>query len=674
MARPTGAPETSVQSAVFQIEMGRGKKVIQWVLLVLLAATLGLIYSASQFRSGLSKREAIDMAQLARNIARGEGFTTHVIRPLSLWQLEQNGWDIQDKDTRDRLINHLPDISNPPLYPFVLAELFKILPKSVFRYNEVDHIFPAERWVILPFNQLCLLASILITYLWAKRLFDGRVASMVGWLMLFSDTLWSYGVSGLPTNLLLLLLLLAVYCLFLADGRLNQPEPVEGEAAAAAPVRVTGTVVALAVGSAVLLGLCFLTRYLAGFFLVPLAIYAARIFRGRAAPLWAGVYVVVFLAVISPWLVRNERVSGSLLGLAKYELIERSGTIQGEALQRSYKPDFTEAYSLRSISSKFLSNARPNLLSNLRLIGSDFLVFFFGVGLLYSFRRNDATRLRGVLLGALAVAIFAMSLIGSDPERNGPDVNGGNLLVLLLPLVAIFGVAFFYLLLDRVPFRIKLTRAMVIGAFAALNISPMIFTMLPPRPGPFPYPPYVPPVTRWVASLFETNELGCSDLPWSMAWDGDRHTLWLPMSIEEFYEISDFVSPKGVQFMMLTPYLLDAKRESEIMKGEYKGWAGLVQGQLRSDFPLKAYVAVPPENQQILLADRPRWAKKPMVEAPSGIAQPVGSGATNGPAPSTDSTNHPTLPDADGTKPVSSIDSTNQLAVPAGDGAKPMAE
>ena len=48
-------------------------------------------------------------------------------------------------------------------------------------------------------------------------------------------------------------------------------------------------------------------------------------------------------------------------------------------------------------------------------------------------------------------AILAMSLIGSDPERSGPDVGGGNLLVLLLPIIAIYGVAFFYLLLDRIP-------------------------------------------------------------------------------------------------------------------------------------------------------------------------------------------------------------------------------
>src|ERR1035437_8103532 len=138
--------------------------------------------------------------------------------------------------------------------------------------------------------------------------------------MLFSDTLWSYGISGLPTNLLMLLLLLAVYCLFLADQRLNPPEPAEGEPAnVALSGRVSGGVIGLVLASAVLMGLCFLTRYLSGFLLVPMAIYAARIFRGRTAALWAGAYVVVFLAVITPWLVRNHQVCGAFLGIARYD-------------------------------------------------------------------------------------------------------------------------------------------------------------------------------------------------------------------------------------------------------------------------------------------------------------------------------------------------------------------
>src|SRR6266850_799805 len=406
MARPTGTSETQVQTAVFQIEMGRGKKVIQWVLLILLAAAMSLIYTAGQFR-GLNKRESMDMAQLARNIARGQGFTTYVIRPLSLWQLEHHGWNIQDKATREKLVMKHPDICNPPFYPLVLAGLFKLLPGRAFKYDTAERVYSPERWVILPFDQICLFACVLLVFLWAKQLFDRRVAIMAACLMFFSDTLWSYSVSGLPTNLLMLLFLLATYCLFIADGKLNPAEPSEGEAAGPAPGRVTSGVVALIIVGAVLLGLCFLTRYLTGFFLIPMVIYVARIFRGRAAAMWVGVYVAVFAMVIAPWLVRNHRISGSVLGIARYDLVDRAGQFHGESLPRSYKPDFTGAYSSRALTSKFLTNARTNLLTNLRLIGTDFLALFFLVGVMYGFRRRDATRLRGLLLGVIAASIFA---------------------------------------------------------------------------------------------------------------------------------------------------------------------------------------------------------------------------------------------------------------------------
>jgi len=649
MAGSTGTSESSIQSAVFQIEMGRGKRIIQWVLLVLLSAVLALLYTFWQFH-GFNKRETMDMAQLARNVARGQGFTTYLIRPLSLWQLEQHGWSIQDKAARERLILKHPDIYNPPLYPLMLAGVFKVLPERWFTYDAAERKFYPELAVIV-FDQLCLLASILLVFLWAQRLFDRRVAITSGWLMLFSDTLWSYSVSGLPINLLILLFLLAVYCLFLADGKLNVTEPAADAEAGTPPTRVTGGVSALVIASAVLLGLCFLTRYLAGFFLIPMAIYVARIFRRRAAALWAGVYVAVFVAVITPWLVRNYQISGSTLGIAQYELINRTGSFHGETLQRTYKPDLTGAYSIRMLMGKFLSNARQNLLTNLRFIGTDFLIFFFGVGLMYGFRRPDVARLRRVMLGVIAMALFAMSLIGSDPERTGPEVGGGNLLVLVLPIIMIYGTTFFYLLLDRIRFRLKLTRGVAVGAFVALNIAAMIFTWSPPHASSvYAYPPYIPPVTRAVAADFETNALACSDLPWAMAWDGERHTVWLPMTVDDFNEINDFVAPTGFQYMMLTPYLIDERPQTEVAKGEYKGWASFLRGQLPSNFPLKAYSPLPPDNDQVLLADRIRWGAKKDETGESGNATFSVPGMTNAPPGSQGQTNQPAASTGAGTK------------------------
>jgi len=594
--------ESTIQSAVYQIELGRGKTILRWVVVVLVAAALGLVYTASQFR-GFDKRESMDMAQLARNIARGEGFTTYLIRPLSLWQLSQFA-----SDHDQRLMNH-PDLYNPPLYPLALAGLFKLTKPSLFQFDaKNDRIYTPERWVILPFDQVCLLLSLLLVYFWARQLFDQRVAVTAGLLLLFSDTLWSYAISGLPTSPLMLLLLLAVYCLFLADRRLNAPQTSKSEQSEGEqPAGATGSPAragVLILASAVLLGLCFLTRYLSAFLIVPMAIYAARIMRGRRPGLWAVVYVFVFLAVITPWLVRNYRVSGSLLGIARYDIISDA------TLWRTYRPELADAYSIRRLTSTFLPRARELLTGSLKQIGSDFLIFFFGAGLLYAFRRPDVARLRWVVLGGLLCAIFGMALIGTPSERSGPEVYGANLLVLFLPLVAVYGTAFFYLLLDRIPFRIRLTRGAVIAAFALLNVAPMIFTLLPPRPSPFRYPPYFPPMTRAVSQWFGQNDVGVSDLPWAMAWYGDRRTIWLPTQIKDFYELHDLVPPKGVSvsFLMLTPYMLNQPAQSEVLKGQYKEWAWVGRAPFPTNFPLRAGTVLPPESDQILLADRVRWA------------------------------------------------------------------
>jgi 4-amino-4-deoxy-L-arabinose transferase-like glycosyltransferase len=602
MASTGKSAEQTIQTAVFHMELGRGKKILQWSLVVLLAVGLGVVYTAGQFR-GLQKSEAMDMAQLARNIARGQGFTTYLIRPLSLWHLKTY------TDAHDPQLMKHPDLCNPPLYPLVLAGLFKMLPSSVFEYKAADRMYAPERWVILPFNQICLLLTLLLAFGWAKQLFDRRVAVTAAFLLLFSDTLWSYGVSGLATNFLMLLLLLAIYCLYLADRRLNRPDVPEAEQTPSNQQRSTSGTALLVVSSAVLMGLCFLTRYLTAFLLLPMALYVATILRGRRGAIWAVVYVAVFLVVISPWLVRNYRVSHSFLGVDKYSLIENTGSFGSDTFARSYRPDLAGAYSFRAITSTFLTGARTQLIDSLRRIGSDFLIFFFGVSVMYGFRRSDVKRLRGLVIGGLACAIVGMALFGTTTERWGPPGDSGNLLVLFLPVVAMFGVAFFYLLLDRIPFSIRLTRALAIGVFALLNVSPMIFTLLPPRRGAFPYPPYFPPMTHTVAELFEKDEVGTTDLPWAMAWVGDRRTVWLPMTIEEFYDIHDFVAPKGISFMMITPQMMDQPFQSGILEGPYKGWATIVRGQLPERFPLKSATALPPQAGQYLFADRVRWQK-----------------------------------------------------------------
>jgi hypothetical protein len=591
-----GVADVKVQSAVWNIELGRGRLAILWVATALAAVTLALLYTALEFR-GLEKRESLDMAQLARNISRGQGFTTYVLRPLSLRQLKDHAPDHQP-----RVMQH-PDLYHPPLYPLALAGIFRCLPAGVFTMPEsqvtMTAMLPAERWVIVPFGQLCLLLSLLVVYFWARQLFDARVAVTAGLLLLFSDTLWSYAISGLPMTFLLLLWLLTLYCLFVAD-RCFQPVT---EGARPRPRLGYGLVLV----SAVLLGLCFLTRYRMAFLLVPLVIYVARIVPAGRRWWWAGLYAVVFAVVIAPWLVRNYALCGNVLGIAGHELAG------DELLQRNYQATLTSTFSFGTIFRNLINNGRAHLVGTVRLTSSDFLIFFFGVGLLYGFRRPDAVRLRGVTLGAYAAALIGMSVIAMPGERVNPNVNGNQLLLLLLPLVAVFGTAFFYLLCDRIAFNSRLTRAAAVAGFVLLNVTPLITTLLPPARGAYPYPPYFAPGASLLTRWFGPDEIGVSDLPWATAWSADRRTLWLPATVAELVEINDYVLPpdKHVSFCLITPYMLDRRFLSDLVKGEYKDWSAIPRGQFPPNFPLKASSLYPPMHQQgsdqLLFADRPRW-------------------------------------------------------------------
>jgi hypothetical protein len=260
-----------------------------------------------------------------------------------------------------------------------------------------------------------------------------------------------------------------------------------------------------------------------------------------------------------------------------------------------------------------VTGVRSNLLDVLPESGHSYFFYFFAVGLLYGFRRPTVTRLRGALLGCLGVMIVAMALIPMPAGWREQTAAEGNLFVLLVPVLAVYGVAFFYLLLDRIQFETRLARAAVVAVFAIINVAAMIGALLPPRRGMFVYPPYIAPYTAMVAKWFEPAEVGASDLPWAMAWVGDRRTVWLPGTVADFVEINDYADLKQrFSFMFVTPYMLDRRYQTELLKGDYREWSGLLRGQLPSQFPLQAAVALPPAQEQILFADRPRWMESAM--------------------------------------------------------------
>ena len=71
-----------VQEIIHSLEEGQWAKRIRGLVLLLLIGSLGLVYYLNLTRN-FTAPEAMDAAQLARNIAEGRGYTTQFIRPRS---------------------------------------------------------------------------------------------------------------------------------------------------------------------------------------------------------------------------------------------------------------------------------------------------------------------------------------------------------------------------------------------------------------------------------------------------------------------------------------------------------------------------------------------------------------------------------------------------------------
>ena len=193
---------------------------------------------------------------------------------------------------------------------------------------------------------------------------------------------------------------------------------------------------------------------------------------------------------------------------------------------------------------------------------------------------------------------------------DSPIINSENLLVLTVPLVFIFGAGLFFLLLDQMNLKLRELRYLIIGIFGVVMCLPMLFAFLPPKTSPINYPPYYPPAIQQTCNWMKPNELMMSDIPWAMAWYGDRQCIWLTQNAEsEFFAVNDYLKP--VKALYLTPETMDSRFLSQWVRAGEHSWASfilesLTRKQIAPSFPLrKAPNGFLPE--QLFLSDYERW-------------------------------------------------------------------
>jgi len=570
----------------------------------LLAMILLAGYNWRAFHN-LNNPEAMDAAQVARNLAAGRGYTTQFIRPFSIYLIKQRNQEkygntatnvtADPAQLRGKHPEGLhPDLANPPVYPVVLAGLMKVLP-----YNypvTVPFLRYQPDFLIALFNQALLLASVFMTFFLARRLFDSQVAWLTAILMFGCELLWRFSMSGLSTQLLLLIFLGLIWCLVWLES--EEREPARGPRAQ----------LWLAGAAGLLLGLGLLTRYAFGFLLIPVLVYLGVVCARRRVQLLA-ITLGVFLLAVSPWMVRNVVVSRTPFGTASYALFETTYSFPENKLLRSLSPSF-QKMGLRPFVFKLAVNSREILQNDLPKLGGSWVSALFLTGLLLGYRSPALRRLRYFLLGTLLVLVVVQALGRTQLSADSPVVNGENLLILTVPLVFLFGTGLFFQLLDQMSFRTRELRHVVIGAFGFLACLPMVYVFLPPKTSPVAYPPYYPPMIQRASGWMKEDELlMMSDIPWAVAWYGDCQCIWLTQNAaSEFFAVNDYLKP--VRALYLTPQTMSDSFLSLRSRADENSWEKIIlENRLPLNFPLRI-VAPGFQPEQIFLTDRERWKPK----------------------------------------------------------------
>ncbi len=250
-----------------------------------------LLVIATKFQ-GLQSPVAMDHAQLARHLSDGEGFTTSLIRPLSL------------VFTAD--VTHHPDLYNAPLHPLVLALFFQMLHPG----DRVAAVAGAILWSI----------SVWLTYITARSLFGKNAAAVatVFWGANLAGIVSA--VEGLPNPLMAIAVTLAAWVAvprFDDDGQQSYHRMP--------PWR------AILLGAVA--GVVFLTHPL----LIVVALTLVLFLVMSRHRKWESVlfFGAGFLMAVLPWMIRNASVGAPMLGLYWYEALSSTISYPGDAVWRT---------------------------------------------------------------------------------------------------------------------------------------------------------------------------------------------------------------------------------------------------------------------------------------------------------------------------------------------------
>jgi hypothetical protein len=540
---------------------------IRRILFFLVLISFTLLNLLPLFR-GLNTPQAMEQAAIGREIARGNGFVTKMVRPLAYYEAEkENSGPVAFTDFRDTY--------HAPLNPLILGAALKLVgadKPDAWPMGAGELIYPLDRVVALV-STLFFLMSIGVCYLLVGRIFDPKIAGVTAVLMMLCDLMWQFSQSGLPQMLLMLLFSCGLYFTYRAMEAQEEGRSSLGMAI---------------LGTAFFVLMC-LAHWIAIWIFLGFAIFAAVVFRPRGVVALAALGLLA-VAIIFP-LIRANGITGQPFGTGFYVFYNGLAGGAESMVMRNHDLQ-SEPLSLDGLLLKILGTTLVQASDLLPFLGGILAAPVFFISLLHPFKRRTIAHFRWGILLMWAFAALGMAVFGIDRDLS---TNPNQIHILLAPIMAAYGLAFISILWTRLDFvaQAPFLRNAHFVVLIVLSAAPMLLT-LPNKvkigmwlsKGGVPWEGYrADLLSKNLPEYFKpkdkTTEVPTpvivSDQPWAVAWYTDTPSVWLPKNRRGFEKLEDTAARLGTPFtgILITPSSFDSGIPSTV-RGQYGEFGSLV--------------------------------------------------------------------------------------------------
>lgn len=457
------------------------RKLLLVVVAFVPVALIIAISAASGFGT-LQYPGAMDAAQVARNIADGKGFVTNQLTPLSLYL--------------SNTPQSVPDVTNPPLYPVVLAVLF-----GAFGANDTVAIAAS-----LGFSALCTV----MVFLLARRQFSLAAAALAAALFSTQYEVVRLALSGTSAMMMAFLMTWFWYMI-----------TASGERGSGHYFR-TG----------VLFGLGCLTHYACALLVPAVMIYlwCGRERRARLSPV---LFLTGVVLVCSPWLVRNTVVvHNPIFTVSSYDVFMNTDGYPGYQVHRAFadvpSPLGFAITHIPALAAKSLNGLTELYWQWPRLVGV-YVLPFFVLSLFVKPRDGAFVAARRLLLAFIVIWTIAVSLGDQMPSH----------FIALAPIMIVLAAGYMLHMTNRALSSPGRRALVLIGVVlcAALPVGSALVKSTAPAHGG------IPPQFADMNQMVPADANVVTDCPWAVAWYCRRTAIWLPLNPRQLTQMERKLGP-----------------------------------------------------------------------------------------------------------------------------------